>query len=603
MSVAAESRTSLLSQPHHDGSYIVRAPDDLGGEAVVRLRVPRAAAAGEVLLRYTRDGEPRAVPAEVDEETDTDVWWRASFPVWNPETRYRWAIADDTGFRWLNGLGSHAHDVADDDDFVLGVDRGPDWHLGSVVYEIFPDRFASSGAAAEAPEWAIRREWGSLPTGRGPETSHEWFGGDLGGIEQRLDHVADLGASVVYLTPIFPARTTHRYDTTTFERVDPLLGGDEALVALSKAAHTRGIRLVGDLTLNHVGSEHEWFRAALADPAAPERDFFYFDDSLPHGYACWMDVPYLPKLDHRSRELASRLERVVSRWLQPPFDLDGWRIDVANMTGRYREIDVNAEVARRTRRTVEAAKADGLLVSEHGHDARHDLAPGKWQGTMNYSGFLRPVWSWLRERDLEDVFYDVVTRTRPAADAVAAMRIFRAGVPWQSTLHSWTLLDSHDTPRFRTVVESRDRLLVGIGLQMTTPGVPMLFAGDEIGLGGEWGEDARRTMPWNAPERWDRALLEEYRALIALRRSSVALARGGIRYASVGPDWIAYLRESLAEGLLCLAARADHPAVRLPLAELGCEELESLYGSEAEIEGSEAVLPADGPAFHIWRLT
>jgi alpha-glucosidase len=153
-----------------------------------------------------------------------------------------------------------------------------------------------------------------------------------------------------------------------------------------------------------------------------------------------------------------------------------------------------------------------------------------------------------------------------------------------------------------TVVPSREHRLVGIGMQMTTPGVPMLFAGDEIGLEGAWGEDGRRTMPWDRRGSWDETLLAEYRRLIELRRSSAALARGGIRYASIGPDHLAYLREAGAERLLCLAARAEQEPVRLALAELGASAAETLYGADAEIRDGELVLPADGPAFHVWRL-
>jgi alpha-glucosidase len=180
---------------------------------------------------------------------------------------------------------------------------------------------------------------------------------------------------------------------------------------------------------------------------------------------------------------------------------------------------------------------------------------------------------------------------------VATMRAFRAGVPWEFVLHSWTILDSHDTPRFLTLSGSRERQLVGVGLQMTTPGVPMVFAGDELGLQGEWGEDGRRTMPWDRLDESD-PLLGEYRRLISLRRSSDALARGGIRYAFVDDDVIAFLRESQDERLLCLASRAPHEPVRLPLT-----PLETLYGGEPEVDGGEAVFPADGPSFHVWRLT
>jgi alpha-glucosidase len=128
---------------------------------------------------------------------------------------------------------------------------------------------------------------------------------------------------------------------------------------------------------------------------------------------------------------------------------------------------------------------------------------------------------------------------------------------------------------------------------MTTPGVPMVFAGDELGLEGAWGEDGRRTMPWGDRESWDGNLLETYRSLAALRRSSDALARGGIRYVHVSDDAVAYLRETRGERLLCLAARASHEAILTPFT-----NLETLYGDDA----SGGILPSDGPAFHIWRI-
>jgi alpha-glucosidase len=137
---------------------------------------------------------------------------------------------------------------------------------------------------------------------------------------------------------------------------------------------------------------------------------------------------------------------------------------------------------------------------------------------------------------------------------------------------------------------------------MTTPGVPMLFAGDELGLEGTFGEDARRPMPWDAVGAWDGILLAEYARLAALRRSSPAFARGGIRYAHVDSDVIAYLRETPEDRVLCLASRADHAPVRIPLSLLGCGELEALRGPDPTYEDGSALLPADGPEFHAWRL-
>jgi alpha-glucosidase len=567
MSVVEADLSLLLGEPHHDGSdlYVVQRPDDLGGRAIVRLR---AHDVDEVALRYVEDGEPRVV----DAKSDGEGWWIAEFPVTNPHVRYRWLLrGGERGYAWLNGLGIADHDIPDADDFVVSVDPGgPPWHLESVVYEIFPDRFASSALDVEPPEWTIRRGWNELPTGRGPETPYEWFGGDLRGIEQRLDHVERLGANVIYLTPVFPAGSTHRYDATSFDRIDPLLGGDEALQSLVRTAHARGMRVISDLTTNHTGDQHEWF-------VAGERELYLFDEA--GDYAAWWGVKTLPKLNWQSDELRSRIGAVARKWLAPPYDLDGWRVDVANMSGRYQDVDVNHEVAPLLR----GAVGDKLLVAEHNHDFRPDFVG--WHGTMNYPGFAVPVAQWLRG-DAELPF------SVPRLDGVkivATMRAFRAGVPVQTTLHSWTLLDSHDWPRFKTIAGSRDRHIVGVGLQMTTPGVPMVFAGDELGLEGSWGEDARRTMPWDTPETWDDALLEEFRRLIALRRSEPALARGGIRYVHVSDDAIAYLRETRDDRLLCLASRGPHDPIRGPF-----RSLETLYGDDSD-EGQ-------GPAFHIWRV-
>ena len=557
-----EPGTSLLSEPHHDGSdeYVLERPDELGGDAVVRVRAPKGAA-DDVILRYVRDGEPRWVRAQVDRETETETWWRASFPVVNPSTSYRWVlVGPQGGWTWLNGNGRRAHESPDSDDFVLSLGDGPAWHLSSVVYEIFPDRFATSGLGVEAPDWAVPRAWNDLPTGRGPNTPRELFGGDLRGIEQRLDYIEQLGVNALYLTPIFPASSTHRYDATSFDRVDPLLGGDEALRSLLAAAHSRGVRILGDLTHE---SHRERTRVVRRGARRPER-------------ARARAVLLRPEPAGRLRVLARHPEPAEARLAlgrAPPADgrRDATlaRGRAGRLADRRREHDRALQGIELTREVAQlirgALTEDALLVAEHGYDYRRDLDGTGWHGAMNYAGFLRPVWSWLLGDDppeeLRRTFWGTPVGV-PRADGAAtvgAMRAFRAGLPWQSALHSWTLLDSHDTARVSHRRAARaSSQLVGVGLQMTSPGVPMVFAGDELGLEGEWGEDARRTMPWDAADTWDRPLLEQFRRLIALRRSSDALARGGIRFAHVSDDAIAFLRESPTERLLVLAARASH---------------------------------------------
>jgi alpha-glucosidase len=148
--------TNALAQPHHDGSELYVERD--GDSAVVRVRIPQGAA-DDVRLRFVRDGEPVTVKAVVDRKANGETWWRAKLPLENPVVRYRWLLAGGgTGYAWLNGRGLSPTDVPGADDYALEVDPGaPDWHAESVVYEIFPDRFASSRAKRDAPSWAVPR--------------------------------------------------------------------------------------------------------------------------------------------------------------------------------------------------------------------------------------------------------------------------------------------------------------------------------------------------------------------------------------------------------------------------------------------------------------
>ena len=321
-----------LTEPHHDGSplYVEPGPYTLGDDVKVGVRVPAGRRIDHVVLRSIVDGEPLLTEATIDRSTSTDTWWAADLKLANPVASYRFAFEGGGTTRWLNAAGISEVDVTDAADFRLATHSAPPaWLADAVGYQIFPDRFARGGLLPEPPSWAIPADWDDPLMRDGRSAVRQWYGGDLAGIEARLDHVADLGADLIYLTPFFPARSTHRYDATTFDRVDPLLGGDAALASLATAAHVRGIRVVGDLTLNHTGDHHDWFERAQADATSPEAGFYMFRRH-PDDYVAWYDVPTLPKLDHRSAELERRLtggpDSVAGRWLRPPFELDGWRV-------------------------------------------------------------------------------------------------------------------------------------------------------------------------------------------------------------------------------------------------------------------------------------
>ena len=177
-------------------------------------------------MRVIEDGEPELVAAVVDRQDESDTWLRADLPVVNPVVSYRFLLdGGPNGYQWLNGSGLHGRDVADAADFRVSTFPKPaEWATGT-MYQIFPDRFAKS-VDRPAPAWAVPAEWDDPVIGEGPDCPRQLYGGDLDGIIAHLDHIASLGVGTLYLTPLFPAESNHRYNASTFDRIDPLLGGD-----------------------------------------------------------------------------------------------------------------------------------------------------------------------------------------------------------------------------------------------------------------------------------------------------------------------------------------------------------------------------------------
>lgn len=616
--------------PHHDGSPLHVSDDApaLGDVVRVRLRVPTAyGPLAAVRTRSNPDHEPEWTDAERIGAADGWDWWEAPVTVRNPRHGYRFLLQHEDGrIEWLNQTGIHGLETLDAEDFALVAEPAPPaWLHESVMYQVFPDRFARSAQADEhpTPDWAIPADWDTPVDPVMPGRAHQFYGGDLPGIIEHLDHLVGLGVNLLYLTPVFPAASNHRYDASSFLRVDPLLGGDEAYARLIEEAHARGIRVIGDLTSNHSGDRHEWFRAAFGNPGAPEEAFYYFTDDDNTEYECWLGARSLPKFDWSSEELRERFitgeGSAVARWLKPPYGADGWRVDVANMTGRLGAIDLNADVRRLLRDTVRGINQDAILLGESTNDATSDLQGDGWDGAMTYPSFTRPVWAWLSEPNgepyltaegeerTESWFFGMQTGGIPrytARDVVDSMTRFTGGIPWRVRLGNMQPLDTHDTARFATNA-APGTVPVAVGLSMTLPGVPVVFAGDEFGLTGVDGEASRTPIPWGTeeqPETAERIAL--YRELVGVRRAHPALGTGGLRWLHVDDECLVFVRESDFESVLVLAARGDVDIELPPGALTGTGAAEALIGDAtfAVSEGGAVALAADGPVFAAWAL-
>ena len=600
----------MKNTPHHDGSdlYVSNSAPAIGDSVTLKVRVPNDYCFEKAMLRFYHDGEPRIFEMKLSSKNEVESWYQVKVEILNLQNSYRFAFIGHGKYEWLNARGLFDHDVHSNSDFqIVAIPGNPEWIKSSVFYQIFPDRFARSGKVNITPDWAYPREWNLLPRGRGKFTGQELYGGDLYGVQEHLDHVTELGANGIYFTPIFPSQSNHRYDATSFDHVDPILGGDKAFQSLIKVAKKNGIRILGDLTSNHCGAGHNWLAKAKRDKKSKERTYFFWDKSIKWGYVGWYGLESLPKLNYASKALRKAVyegnKSIVKKWISPKFGMAGWRIDVGNMTGVQGAENHHVEVMQGIRQAMQEVNPDSWLVAENGDFIASDLNGLGWQGAMNYQGFMRPFWNWINRNPEITGGFQGLPFAMPKINGkqlVESIQEFNASIPWRSLTASMMLLDSHDTARFRTVVLGDIQAhKTAMTMMLSYPGVPSIFAGDEIGLEGSWGEDARRTINWEDRSGWDTEFFAEVKKLVKLRKTQDALINGGLRWIAVENDYIAYLRESKKQSLLVLVSRGPINTT-IDLSTYGYEVTKTLYGHE--IKGEIFSIKSDSAIQGVWEV-
>ncbi len=411
----------------------------------------------------------------------------------------------------------------------------PDWARDAVFYQIFPDRFSLSPTV---PKPGPLEPWSDAPT------RHGYKGGDLLGVVERMDELEDLGISAIYLNPIFEAASNHRYNTYDYGRVDPLLGGDDALRELLDVAHDRGIRVILDGVFNHVGRGFWPFQHVIeSGSASPYRDWFYLDDDVlagrrgivpqdrlcpddgPRGYRSWWDVPSLPKLRIENPLVRAHLFDAIEHWMH--FGIDGWRLDVP------------ADIADQTfwpefRRRVRAINPEAYLVGEIWHEAPDWLGGDRFDALMNYPlglAILGFVGGPHIDRDVAAGQTDYRNSLQELDGQAFGARLARCLTVYDPAVTSvqFNLIGSHDAPRARSVL-GEDLTLLGLSqlLLLTLPGTPSIYYGDELGMSGHADPDCRRAYPASieALGEDERAHRARVRAQVHARRAHVALRRG-----------------------------------------------------------------------------
>lgn len=405
----------------------------------------------------------------------------------------------------------------------------PNWVPDAIFYQIFPDRF--------------RRHTGPWPSDPAAPADRRVQGGTLAGIQQSIPYLLNLGITAIYLTPIFRAESYHKYDTIDYFAVDPCFGTDQEFRSLIASLHDQGIRIILDGVFNHCSQHHPFFQDVIAQGQAST----YWDWFTVHGddvtfdpepnYACWAGVGNMPEWNHDNPDTVAYLLDIVRHWIEA-YGIDGWRLD----TTEYLPPDFVREIYRTCREISPDIYVLGEVMGLGTPWFRHQAL----DGVMHYK-FLEAM---------TDFF------AKGAWDARRFWHSLRAhwfSYPEDGNFGSYTLVSSHDRPRFLTLCGNDvNRLQLAIAFQFAFPGPPAIYYGDEIGLQGGDDPDNRRCFPWD-DSLWNHQLLSDVQQLSRLRRESSALRRGAVK-ALVTESRLLVLERSLDDQRFVIAFNAAQNA-------------------------------------------
>ena len=525
----------------------------------------------------------------------------------------------------------------------------PAWAKGAVMYQIFVDRFyngdpsndVATGEYSYIGDVSVHvDDWGKVPAVMGVR---EFYGGDLQGILDKLDYLQDLGVEVLYLNPVFVSPSNHKYDIQDYDYIDPHYGkivedtdegilqnGDrdnshawkyirrvtdkrnleasnQLFAQLTEEIHKRGMKIILDGVFNHCGSFNKWMDAeriyenqygyekgAFVDANSPYRHFFKFynQNAWPYNddYDGWWGHKTLPKLNYEeSRQLYDYILNVGRKWVSPPYNADGWRLDVAADLGQSE--DFNHQFWRDFRTAVKEANPEAIILAEHYEDAGSWLMGDQWDTIMNYSAFMEPVTWFLTgmEKHSDERRGNLLGNTQAFVDA---MVYHMSRFQYPSLMVSMNELSNHDHSRFLTRTNqtvgrtasmgaeaanqnvNKGIMRAAVMIQMTWPGAPTLYYGDEAGLCGWTDPDNRRTYPWG---REDQNLIQYHRDIIAIHKDEEALMKGSLKYLYGGFKVLGYGRFTDTEKMVVLINSGfDEARVKVSVWEVGVTDDEEM---------------------------
>ena len=399
-----------LESVYSDGTaeFVSNPSPKLNETVTVRIRMYADAPVKHVLLRSLPNGAERLDEMHPVKTERGLTYYEAPLRINENRVQYQFYLVceDVVYFYTQKEITTYVPDHTYD--FVLLANYvQPAWVKDAVFYQIFPERFCNGDPANDVVDGEYKldgwetiqmKDW-NAPALTWPE-SHcvDFYGGDLQGVTQKIPYLKKLGVTAVYLNPIFVAPSMHKYDCIDYFHVDPHFGGDEALAELSTALHDNGMKLILDISINHTGTSHKWFNrdgiyfdksvGGYNNPDAPERNYYFInEDNTYHG---WFGNDNMPTLNYTSQDLRDMIYRaedsVLKKWLKPPYSIDGWRFDVADVLARNDAVQLADEIWPEITASIKAENPQAYILAEDWGDCAHYMQGGQWDSPMNYYG-------------------------------------------------------------------------------------------------------------------------------------------------------------------------------------------------------------------------
>ena len=550
-------------------------------------------------------------------------------------------------------------------DFVITPGfKTPDWAKGAVMYQIYTDRFCNGDKSNDVEtreysyigDYAVKVEdWSKYPATMGVR---EFYGGDIQGVWDKLDYLEDLGVEVIYFNPMFVSPSNHKYDIQDYDYIDPHFGkivkdegnilsegnhsnrdatkyisrvtdmanleaSNKFFAEFVEEVHKRGMKVILDGVFNHCGSFNKWLdkeqiyenqegyaKGAYVSGDSPYRTFFkFFEEAWPYNnhYNGWWGHDTLPKLNYEeSPKLHDYILNVAKKWVSPPYNVDGWRLDVAADLGQSGEY--NHKFWKEFRNAVKEANPEAIILAEHYGDPGSWLQGDEWDTVMNYDAFMEPITWFLTGMEK----HSDEKRDNMRGDSYsffASMRHHMSRFQGNSMLVAMNELSNHDHSRFMTrtngnvgrvatagpqaaeMYTNKGIMKEAVLIQMTWPGAPTLYYGDEAGVCGWTDPDNRRTYPWG---REDKELIAFHREAIKIHKDNIALRRGSFKILHGEYNVLGYGR-FLEDNVIAVVVNNNNyeKEIRVPVWSLGVsnddkmENLITSWGDSYNLENTE----------------